>query len=61
MEDPHIYGVGILNGYRLAFTRLSRNWGGSILDIVESPDDYVLGVVYDIPGDNRRLLCACFS
>lgn len=45
----HICGVGILNGYRLAFTRYSSKWGGGVLDIIESPEDYVLGVVYEIP------------
>ncbi|HHV59433.1 MAG TPA: gamma-glutamylcyclotransferase [Clostridiaceae bacterium] len=48
-EDKfHICGVGILNGYRLAFTRFSSKWGGGVLDIIESPGDYVLGVVYEI-------------
>ncbi len=44
-----ICGVGILNGYRLAFTRFSGRWGGGVLDIIESAGDYVLGVVYEIP------------
>lgn len=50
-EYPHICGVGLLDGFRLAFTRLSGNWGGGVLDIVASPADYVLGVVYDIPEE----------
>jgi gamma-glutamylcyclotransferase (GGCT)/AIG2-like uncharacterized protein YtfP len=51
-EDKfHICGVGILDGYRLAFTRYSKNWEGGVLDIIESPGDYVLGVVYDIPEE----------
>ncbi len=49
-EDKFYFcGVGILNDYRLAFTRYSQKWQGGVLDIIESPDDYVLGVVYDIP------------
>ncbi|MFZ5591568.1 MAG: gamma-glutamylcyclotransferase family protein [Bacillota bacterium] len=48
-NDFQICGVGILNGYRLAFTRKSEKWDGGVLDIVESPGDYVLGVVYEIP------------
>ena len=53
MQDAsfNICGVGILNGYRLAFTRESKTWGGGVLDIIESADDYVLGVVYDIPNE----------
>ncbi|HHV96595.1 MAG TPA: hypothetical protein GXX37_09025 [Clostridiaceae bacterium] len=51
-EDKfHICGVGILSDYRLAFTRNSCNWKGGVLDIVESPRDYVLGVVYEIPEE----------
>jgi len=49
-EDKfRICGVGILDGYRLAFTRYSIKWRGGVLDIIESPGDYVLGVVYDVP------------
>ncbi len=48
-KDFHICGVGRLTGYRLAFTRESSKWGGGVLDIIVSPTDYVLGVVYDIP------------
>lgn len=49
-EDKfQICGVGILNDYRLAFTRRSIKWGGGVLDIIKSPGDYVLGVVYEVP------------
>ena len=47
----HICGVGMLEGYRLAFTRHSKKWDGGVLDIVESPGNYVLGLVYDIPEE----------
>jgi len=51
-EDKfHVCGVGKLNGYRLAFTKHSFKWGGGVLDIIESPGDYVLGVVYEIPEE----------
>ncbi len=49
--DFNICGVGRLSGYRLAFTRQSKTWGGGVLDIIESADDYVLGVFYDIPDE----------
>lgn len=42
-------GLAYLDDYRLAFTKHSGNWGGGVLDIIESPGDYVLGVVYEIP------------
>ncbi|AEV68341.1 gamma-glutamylcyclotransferase family protein [Acetivibrio clariflavus] len=44
-----VCGIGRLNDYRLAFTRYSMKWGGGVLNIIKSPGDYVLGVVYDIP------------
>lgn len=47
-EKFHICGIGILDDYRLAFTRESSTWGGGVLDIIKSPGDYVLGVVYEI-------------
>ncbi len=54
-----VLGIGKLKDYRLAFTRRSIKWGGGSLDIIESPGDYVLGVVYEIPEEgitalNRR-------
>lgn len=54
--DFQICGVGRLDGYRLAFTRNSKNWGGRALDIIESAPDHVLGVVYDIPEEAVRKL-----
>lgn len=66
MEDPHICGVGILDGHRLAFTRMSTNWQGGVLDIVESPTDYVLGLVYEMAEedisklDNREGAPRCY-
>ena len=48
-EKFQILGVGRLNDHRLAFTRYSSKWRGGVLDIIKSPGDYVLGVVYDIP------------
>lgn len=51
-EDKiHICGVGRLNDYRLAFTRKSIKRGGGVLDIIKSPGDYVLGVIYEIPEE----------
>ncbi|HHU63108.1 MAG TPA: gamma-glutamylcyclotransferase [Clostridiales bacterium] len=51
-EDKfRICGVDILDDYRLAFTRRSIKRKGGVLDIIESPGDYVLGVVYEIPEE----------
>ena len=40
--------VGWLPGYRLDFTRYSKNWKGGVADVVSSPDDDVWGVVYSL-------------
>ena len=46
-----VLGVGMLKDYRLAFTRYSTKWGGGVLDIIPSPGDKVLGVIYGVPED----------
>lgn len=51
LEDKiKILGVGRIDGYRLAFTRLRRDNTGA-LDMVASEGDYVLGVVYEVPDE----------
>jgi|GEM_PF-1285399 len=42
-------GIGRLDGYRLAYTHYSRKWKGGVLDVVESKNSHVEGVVYEIP------------
>ena len=51
LEDKiSILGVGRIDGYKLAFTRLRRDNTGA-LDMVASSGDYVLGVVYEVPDE----------
>lgn len=49
-DKYRLIGVGRLEGYRLAFTRL-RNDGSGALDIIKSKGEYVLGLVYEIPEE----------
>lgn len=46
-----VLGVGILKDHRLAFTRYSSKWDGGVLDIIPSPGDKVLGVIYGVPEE----------
>lgn len=46
-----VLGVGILKDHRLAFTRYATSRGGGVLDIIASPGDRVLGVVYGVPEE----------
>jgi cation transport regulator ChaC len=43
-------GRARLDGYRLAFTRLSRKWRAGVADIVRSDGDAVWGVVFTVPA-----------
>ena len=51
LEDKiSILGIGRIDDYKLAFTRLRRDDTGA-LDMVASEGDYVLGVVYEVPDE----------
>lgn len=41
-------GIAKLPGYKLAFTRYSRQWEGGVADIVESNHTEVYGVIYTL-------------
>jgi gamma-glutamylcyclotransferase len=43
-------------GYRLAFTRFSKNWQCGVADIVASTGSNVWGVVFEIPDDEVNVL-----
>lgn len=43
-------GIGRIDGYKLAFTRLRRDETGA-LDMIVSEGDYVLGVVYEVADE----------
>ncbi|MEM6282503.1 MAG: gamma-glutamylcyclotransferase family protein [Chloroflexota bacterium] len=47
-------GYGRLDGYRLAFTHYSKQWGGGVADIVPFGGMVVYGRVYHI-GDNCKI------
>lgn len=47
-KDYTIIGLAKLSDYRLAFTRYSYGRGGGVLDMLPSPGDYVLGIVYEV-------------
>jgi len=49
-ELMHKAGNGILPDYRLAFTYDSTGRNGGVLDVIKGAlDDYVIGVVYEMP------------
>ncbi len=44
-------GIASLQGYRLAFTRYASSRNGGVLDMIRSPGDQVIGVLYEISED----------
>lgn len=49
-------GVARLDGYRIAFTRRSLNWGGGVADLLPDPTRSVWGSVFELtPEDLNRL------
>lgn len=46
----------VLPGWRLAFTIYSEPWGGGVADIVPSPGEKVVGVVYTIDKESVKNL-----
>lgn len=49
-------GIAHLNDYRLAFTRKSTNWDAGVLDVIPSPGDQVIGVLYEISEEGQSRL-----
>jgi len=49
--ETRLVGAAFLPDYRLAFTRVSKRWGGAAADIVASTGDVVWGVLYEIDED----------
>ncbi|MDQ7823346.1 MAG: gamma-glutamylcyclotransferase family protein [Candidatus Eremiobacteraeota bacterium] len=41
-------GIARLDNYRLAFSKYAASREGGVLDVVTSPGDFVLGVLYEI-------------
>jgi gamma-glutamylcyclotransferase len=51
-----LQGVGVLRGYRLAFTRFSTTRRGGVADVVHDPGRSVWGLLYRLaPQDLKRL------
>lgn len=48
--------VGRLPGYKLAFTRDSKSWGGGVADIVVSEGAEVYGVIYTLSAKDLKEL-----
>lgn len=53
-KDYDVLGTGKLNNYKLAFTKNSRRWSGGVLDVINSKDDYVLGLVLKVSDRAKR-------
>ncbi|MGV8122704.1 MAG: gamma-glutamylcyclotransferase family protein [Candidatus Xenobiia bacterium LiM19] len=51
-------GIAHLNDYRLAFTRYAISRNGGFLDVIPSPGEQVIGVLYEISDEGKsRLRC----
>jgi len=55
---PHAAAAGCatLDGYRIAFGGHSRTWGGAVATLVQDPDDWVDGVLYEMPVAELAIL-----
>ena len=49
-------GPAMLDGWRLTFGGHSRTWGGPVATLVEEPDDWVDGLLYELPRAELALL-----
>lgn len=49
IPDYDVVGLASIKGYKLDFTYYSSKWDGGVLDIVESNDDEVIGLLYELP------------
>lgn len=56
LASAEMVGIARLDGYRLAFHKLSLRDRSAKCDIVASPEASVWGVVYDISKRDKRLL-----
>lgn len=48
--------IGYLPDHKLAFTQYYQEWGGGVADVIESPNDCVWGIVYEITREGLELL-----
>jgi hypothetical protein len=45
-----------LEGFRLSFDVVSRNWGGAVASVVESRGEFVEGIAVPMPGSARGMV-----
>ena len=45
-----------LDGYRIAFGGHSRTWGGPVATLVKDPDEWVDGLLYELPRAELAVL-----
>ena len=55
---PHspLFGTGWLSGWRLTFGGEEHGWDGALVTIVPDPFEQVFVAIYDVTGDDERLL-----
>ena len=53
-----LVGIAILDGYRLGFTRYSKNRNGGVADIISEPEQSVWGLVYKVTAKDLEILDA---
>lgn len=56
--SARVVGIGTLSGHRLAFHKAGSD-GSAKCDIMESPADRVIGVLYQIDRDEKLILDRC--
>ena len=54
--DAKFITRAILPNHSLRFDHFSKRWSSGVLDIVESPDEQVAGVLYQVPHDDIKNL-----
>lgn len=51
-----VVGAGKLNGYRFTFSSTSSLWKGATATLVEDKNNYVWGVIWDLPLEYLEIL-----
>lgn len=49
-------GAAVLDGFRVAFTRFSKNRGGGVADVVASVGSHVWGSLYEVTNEDLERL-----
>jgi len=56
--ESALVGIAILDGYRLGFTRYSKNRNGGVADIVSEQNQSVWGLIYKVTAKDMETLDA---